>query len=135
EGVIELDDTNVGDVMTPKSAMETLPADVSWDDLLAFVIKVGRTRIPVYDGHPENIIGILYVKDLLPELAKQRKEDRRPIREILRKPIQVPKSTRLDELLQRFLRERKHLFLVVDEYMNLAGLVTIEDVLEEIVGE
>jgi CBS domain containing-hemolysin-like protein len=135
EGVMELDDANVGDVMTPASEMDLIPVEMDWDQMLQYAVQVGHTRIPVYEGRPENIVGILYVKDLLAELAKPEVEDRRPLRQLLRKAIHVPKSTRLDELLKRFLEERKHLFIVVDEYLNLAGLVTIEDVLEEIVGE
>ena len=134
EGVIELDDANVADIMTPREEMDVISAEVSWHDVLEFVTEVGRTRIPVYNGQRDKFIGILYVKDLFAELRKT-EADRRPLRQLLRTTWSVPTSMRLDELLQQFRQTRNHLALVMDEYRTVAGLVTIEDVLEEIVGE
>lgn len=134
-GVIELDDTDVADIMTPRSDMDAISVDLSWSEMLEFVVRVGRTRIPVYERTLDNIVGLLYVKDLLAELAKAPSAQPRDLRAILRDVKRVPRSTRLDELLQGFLNNRSHLAIVVDEFMHVVGLVTIEDILEEIVGE
>ena len=134
-GVIELDDTDVADIMTPRSKMDVLSLDTPWDDILRFVVRVGRTRIPVYAKHLDNIVGLLYVKDLLAFLLDDHNQRPCDLRDILREVRRVPERKRLDELLQTFLHTQSHLAIVVDEFMHVVGLVTIEDVLEEIVGE
>lgn len=134
EGVIELDDANVADIMTPRDKMDVMSVDLSWNEVLKYVTEVGRTRIPVYNGTPNEFIGVLYVKDLFAELSKP-EQDRRSLHDILRTQWDVPMTMHLDELLQQFRQTRNHLALVSDEYNGVAGLVTIEDVLEEIVGE
>ena len=134
EGVIELDDANVADIMTPRDEMDVISAELGWAEVLEYVTDVGRTRIPVYNSSRNEFIGILYVKDLFSELRKP-ESDRQSLREILRETWSVPTTMRLDELLQQFRQTRNHLALVLDEYNTIAGLVTIEDVLEEIVGE
>lgn len=135
EGVMELGDTDVLAIMTPRSNLDALDVRLGWDEVQAFVVKAGRTRIPVYDGTLDNIVGILYVKDLLKELSVSQSQPRKTLRDLLRKPWFVPTIKPLDELLQDFLQTRNHLAVVVDEYTSVAGVVTIEDVLEEIVGE
>lgn len=134
EGVIELDDANVADVLTPRDKMDVMSVSLGWDEVLDFVTEVGRTRIPVHNGSANEFLGILYVKDLFIELRKPEAE-RSDLCDILRPTWDVPTSMHLDELLQRFRQTRNHLALVVDEYNAITGLVTIEDVLEEIVGE
>ncbi|MCP4190899.1 MAG: HlyC/CorC family transporter [Planctomycetaceae bacterium] len=134
-GVIELDDADVADIMTPRSKMDAIPANTNWEQMLQFVVTMGRTRIPVYGDNLDDIVGVLYVKDLLAELSKNEPHANRNLRSVLREAWQVPRSTRLDELLQKFLHTRSHLAIVVDEFTHVVGLVTIEDVLEEIVGE
>jgi putative hemolysin len=135
EGVMELGDTDVLAIMTPRSNLDAIDVSLGWDEVLAFVVKAGRTRIPVYDGVLDRIIGILYVKDLLKEWSMSQNQPRKKLRELLRTPWFVPNTKPLDELLQEFLQTRNHLAVVVDEYTSVAGVVTIEDVLEEIVGE
>jgi CBS domain containing-hemolysin-like protein len=135
EGVIELGDVAVSHVMTPRTEMHMLQAQQPWDEVLEYITSVGHTRLPVYDKSRDDIVGILYIKDLLPELAKSSEETRRPITEILRKPLFVPESKAVDDLLQLFQHSRTHIAIVLDEYGGVSGLVTIEDVLEEIVGE
>lgn len=132
EGVIDLADGDVMDIMTPRSNVDAIDVDMQWPDVLDFVVESGRTRYPVYEEKLDHIIGVLYVKDLLPEW----KTGHRPhLRDVLRKPSFVPTSKPLNAMLREFLRTRSHLAIVVDEYESLAGVVTIEDVLEEIVGE
>jgi len=134
EGVIELHDADVADIMTPRSRIDALEVNASWDEIVQFVIRHRRTRIPVYEETLDRVVGVLYVKDMLPELARPAK-DRRPLRLLARKPWFVPRTKKVDDLLREFLRTHNHMALVLDEYSAVAGLITIEDVLEEIVGE
>ena len=135
EGVIELGDADVLDIMTPRSEIDALDASLSWPDVLRFVVDVGRTRIPVFEDKLDNIVGILYVKDLFPELNKTPAGLQIPLRQLVREPWFIPATKAVDELLGEFLRTRNHMAVVVDEYRAVAGVVTIEDALEEIVGE
>jgi magnesium and cobalt transporter len=131
EGVLRMADRTAGDVMVASPRMDLLDIDESYDELLAQVIEFGHSRFPVYDGKRENIIGILMSKDLL----KMQRSPGLSLRTLLRPAIFVPESKRLNELLRDFRSNRNHLAMVVDEFGNTAGLLTIEDVLEEIVGE
>jgi CBS domain containing-hemolysin-like protein len=135
EGVIDLGDAFVSQIMTPRTDMEMIHVDAPWNEMLSTVIESGHTRIPVFDKTRDDIIGILYSKDLLPELATGNPESRTPIREIIRKPLFVPETKAVDDLLTMFRQLRTHIAVVLDEYGGVSGLVTIEDVLEEIVGE
>jgi CBS domain containing-hemolysin-like protein len=135
ESVIELGDETVSHIMTPRSNIDALDVESSWAEVLRFVVEVGRTRIPVYEDHLDNLIGVLYVKDLLRELRPDRADPHRHWKQLVRDPWFVPTTKPLDEMLQEFLQTRQHLAVVVDEYRAVAGVVTIEDVLEEIVGE
>lgn len=135
EGVIELGDADVSDIMTSRRDIDALAVDLDQREVLTFASDAGRTRIPVYEETLDNVVGVLYVKDLLQEFAKPDGEPQRSVRELLRDAVFVPKTKPLDELLQEFLHTRTHLAIVVDEYESVAGVVTIEDVLEEIVGE
>jgi len=135
KGVIELGDANTSEVMTPRTDMVSMPLNLSWPDMLDFVVSVGHTRIPVYDKNLDDIVGILYAKDLLPELAKDAANRQTPFRSLLREPYFVPETKPIDVLLQEFQQTRNHMAVVLDEYGGVSGLVTMEDVLEEIVGE
>jgi CBS domain containing-hemolysin-like protein len=135
EGVIDLGDAYVSQIMTPRTDMHMLHVDVRWDALLADAIESRHTRIPVYDKTRDDIVGILYVKDLLPELATGDPNSRTPLRDLVRKPLFVPETKAVDDLLQMLQQLRTHIAVVLDEYGGVSGLVTIEDVLEEIVGE
>src|ERR1700712_2712291 len=131
EGVIRMADMIAGDVMVPAGRMDQLDIESDYDELLHVVIETGHSRFPVYDGGRENVIGILMAKDLL---KLQRSPDLN-LRTLLRPAVFVPESKGLNELLRDFRSNRNHLAIVIDEFGNTAGLITIEDVLEEIVGE
>ena len=135
EGVIELSDVVVSEIMMPRTDMVSMPISLSWQEMLQFVVKVRHTRIPVYDKNRDDIIGILYTKDLLPELAKGAAQPAAPWKSLLREPWFVPETKPVDVLLQEFQQTRNHMAVVLDEYGGVSGLVTMEDVLEEIVGE
>ena len=134
EGVMELDDNNVVAVMMHRSRVDALEVSTDWEQMVLFVVESGRTRIPVYQEKIDNIVGLLYTKDLLRESLRGEKK-RRPLKKLLRDPLFVPETTLLDEMLSKFLHVRTHMAIVQDEYGGMAGVVTIEDILEEIVGE
>ncbi len=135
ESVISLGDVQVVEIMTPRTDMISMSADLIWNEALTFVINSGHTRIPVYGKSRDEIVGILHIKDMLQEMAKESQTLRRPIATLLRPPFFVPETKSVDSLLQEFQRGRNHIAVVLDEYGGVSGLVTIEDVLEEIVGE
>jgi CBS domain containing-hemolysin-like protein len=135
EGVIELGDVDVAEIMTPRTDMVSLPIDWPWDEAVKKVTQSGHTRFPVYSRSPDDIVGILHAKDLLVELAKPDESQRLGWPQLLRKPFFVPETKPVDDLLQEFQRSRNHIAVVLDEYGGVSGIVTIEDVLEEIVGE
>jgi magnesium and cobalt transporter len=124
-------DMTAGDVMVAAPRMDLLDIDAPYDELLAVVIDTAHSRFPVYDGGRDNIIGILMAKDLL----KLQRAPELNLRTLIRPAVFVPESKRLNELLRDFRSNRNHLAIVIDEFGNTAGLITIEDVLEEIVGE
>jgi magnesium and cobalt transporter len=131
EGVLRMADMSAGDVMVPATRMDLLDIEADYDTLLGLVIDTAHSRFPVFEDKRENIIGILMAKDLL---KLQRSPDLN-LRTLLRPAVFVPESKRLNELLRDFRSNRNHLAIVIDEFGNTAGLITIEDVLEEIVGE
>jgi len=131
EGVIRMADLTAGDAMVAAPRMDLLDIDAVYEDLLHDVIAAGHSRFPVYEGRRENIIGILMAKDLL----KLQRSPGLNLRTLLRPTVFVPESKGLNELLRDFRANRSHLAIVVDEFGSNAGLITIEDVLEEIVGE
>ncbi len=135
EGVIELADADVSEIMTPRTDMVTLQKSLTWDELLEFIAHSAHSRIPVVDKSRDDIVGLLVTKDLLPELAKGPDAPRQSWTELLREPFFVPETKPIDALLQEFQRTHSHLAVVLDEYGGVSGLVTMEDVLEEIVGE
>ena len=132
--VIELGDQRIHEVMVPRIAMVSLAAGATMEQAIDTVIEEGHSRVPVYEKTIDEIIGILYAKDLLPFL-KGSVEERPSLRSILRTPVFVPVSMSVDDLLHEFQRRKVHIAIVLDEYGGTAGLVTIEDLLEEIVGE
>ena len=131
EGVIRIADMTAGDVMVAAPRMDVLDIDAPFDELLHQVIDTAHSRFPVYEGERENIIGILLAKDLL----KLQRAPELNIRALLRPATFVPESKGLNDLLREFRGNRNHLAIVIDEFGRVAGLITIEDVLEEIVGE
>src|SRR6267378_4004128 len=132
--VIELGDRRVHEVMVPRTAIVALPATATLEEAIDKVVEEGHSRIPVYEESVDEVIGILYAKDLLPFL-KGSGQQRPNLRSLLRTPVFVPESMSIDDLLHEFQRRKVHLAIVLDEYGGTAGVVTIEDLLEEIVGE
>lgn len=134
ESVMDLADATIAQIMTPRTEMVSISAEVSWDELLRLTSESGHSRLPVHGKSRDEIVGVLHIKDVLIELARGQRQ-RRPLRALLRRPFFVPETKPVNEMLQEFQRGRTHIAVVLDEYGGVSGLVTIEDVLEEIVGE
>ena len=131
EGVIRMADMTAGDVMVPATRMDLVNIDEPFDVMLHGVIETAHSRFPVYQNERENIIGVLLAKDLL----KLQRAPELNIRALLRPAVFVPESKGLNDLLREFQSNRNHQAIVIDEFGRVAGLITIEDVLEQIVGE
>jgi Mg2+/Co2+ transporter CorB len=135
-GVLDLAEMDVSEVMVHRMTIALLDVDLPPRELLAEALDIGHSRIPLYRGEAENIVGVLHAKDLLLALAKvEGRIDALDIPDIMREPWFIPETTSLKDQLAAFLKRQNHFALVVDEYGALQGLVTLEDILEEIVGE
>ncbi|MDH5201473.1 MAG: hemolysin family protein [Candidatus Bathyarchaeota archaeon] len=132
-GVLEMVDTTAHEIMVPRIDIAAVDTENSMEEVLGLIVERGFSRIPLYEETIDNVVGIIYAKDLIKYLA----EGRRPesLKEIGRPPYFIPESKRVDELLAEMRQHKVHIAIVVDEYGGTAGLVTIEDLLEEIVGE
>ncbi len=135
EGVLGVSDLRVRDIMIPRAHMVVIRREADLDELLPVVVESAHSRFPVIAEDRSEVVGILLAKDLLAYCADSARRRRFNVRDILRSAVFVPESKRLNVLLNEFRSGRNHMAIVVDEYGNAAGLVTIEDVLEQIVGE
>ena len=133
EGAVAVSDLTVGDVMVPRAQVVALPGAAPLRELMAQVVESGHSRFPVHGEDKDEILGVLLAKDLLRAVVGG--NGKLGIRELLRPAVLIPESKRLNVLLREFRQSRNHMAIVIDEYGGLAGLVTIEDVLEQIVGE
>ncbi len=133
EGALAVSDMSVGDVMVPRAQMVALPAEAKLLDLMKQVVESGHSRFPVHGEDKDEILGILLAKDLLRGVVADNGPD--SVHRLLRPAVLIPESKKLNVLLREFRQSRNHMAIVIDEYGGVAGLVTIEDVLEEIVGE
>ncbi|RDH84961.1 MAG: magnesium/cobalt efflux protein [endosymbiont of Galathealinum brachiosum] len=134
EGVLQVSEIQVRDIMVPRSHMVVLEEDTAYESMLPVVNESGHSRFPVIGENRDEIEGVLLAKDLLRYVDQESRSDF-DIKDVLRKAVFVPESKRLNVLLKEFRASRNHMAMVVDEYGGVAGLVTIEDVLEQIVGE
>ena len=133
QSILELDETIVRELMVPRTSMVCADVDSPLSDILATILESGHSRIPVYRENNDNIIGLIYAKDLLRFWGQPL--DQIPLEEVLRPPYLVPESKLVSTLLQEFRASRVHIAIIIDEYGGTSGLVTIEDLIEEIVGE
>jgi Mg2+/Co2+ transporter CorB len=135
-GILDLGEMDVSEVMVHRRSMETVDGALPSRQIITEVIESQHSRIPIYEGDPENLVGVLHVKDLLQAIADaDGRMDELDVRGVLREPWFIPETTSLKDQLAAFLKRQNHFALVVDEYGGLQGLVTLEDILEEIVGE
>lgn len=131
--ILELDNTVVREIMVPRTSMAAISVEASVRETIDAIIACGHSRIPVYDGTLDNIIGLLYAKDLLKSWGME--DSGIHLRDLVRQPFFTPETKTLELLLQEFKKKKVHLAIVVDEYGGTSGLVTIEDLLEQIVGD
>jgi len=131
-GIVELSDTTVKEIMVPRIDTVFISLDMEQDEMLEKIAESGHSRFPVYKDTIDNVIGMLYVKDLLRTMVKYEAID---MTTILRKPFFVPESKRIDDLLRDMRRKRVHIAVAVDEYGGVSGIVCMEDIIEEIVGD
>lgn len=142
-GALDLADRTVEEVMLHRSGIEMIDVDIPADDILAHCLASNHTRLPLYKDDPENIIGVIHAKDLLRAIHNLTREtgleggalEKFDVMAVARDPYFIPETTTLDDQMREFLRRHTHFALVVDEYGDLRGLITLEDILEEIVGE
>lgn len=134
EGIFEIGETRVSEIMVPRIDMFTIELKISLSEAVRQIKERGYSRVPVFNKRMDNIVGVLYAKDLL-KIWEEEETNKIKLKDLIRKPYFVPESKKLNDLLREFRREKTHIAIVVDEYGGTAGLVTIEDVLEEIVGE
>ena len=132
EGIVRFGKTEAGQIMTPRVEVDAIDSESSIKEVFAFILEAGYSRIPVYKDSQDNVIGILYIKDLLPYLDQAEDFDWKIV---LRKPFFIPDNKKINDLLQEFRKMKMHMSIVVDEYGGASGIVTLEDILEEIVGE
>lgn len=132
EGIVKFGKTEAVQIMTPRIEMSSIPNNIPFSKVIEFVLEFGYSRIPIHKESADNVIGILYIKDLLPHLKET---DEFPWLDLIRKPFFIPENKKIDDLLQEFRGMKMHLAVVVDEYGGASGIVTLEDVLEEIVGD
>ncbi|RMD85811.1 MAG: HlyC/CorC family transporter [Calditrichaeota bacterium] len=133
--IFEFGETTVKEIMVPRTDMVCIEVHTPYTELLKIVRGKLHSRIPIYKERIDNIVGILYIKDLLPYLYHRKKGAKIDLTKLMREPYFVPEQKKISELLKEFQKNRIHMALVVDEYGGIAGLVTLEDIIEEIVGE
>lgn len=135
-GIVELSKTTVKEVMVPRVDVVIISKDIAVSELIDTIVSCGHSRLPVYDETIDNVIGVLYVKDLLKYfLDDTAVRENIKVADIVRKPYFIPESKRLDTLLREFKRRKVHIAVAVDEYGGISGVVCMEDIIEEIVGE
>lgn len=132
EGIVKFGKTEASQIMSPRIEVEAIDADSSFREVMQTVLEAGYSRMPIFNETPDNIVGILYIKDLLPHLTEVDSFD---WKSIIRKPYFIPENKKINDLLQEFRSMRMHMAVVVDEYGGASGIVTLEDILEEIVGD
>ena len=131
-GVVELSGTTVKEVMVPRTDAVFLSAAASRDELFSSIVESGHSRFPVYEETIDKVIGVLHVKDVLKTLVNDTPFD---VKSLVRKPFFVPLSKHIDDLLKEFRRKKVHIAVIVDEYGGVAGIICMEDIIEEIVGD
>lgn len=131
-GIEDLSSTTTKEVMIPRIDVDFISVDTPQDELLKKIVESGHSRFPVYSESIDNVVGVLYVKDLIAVFAEHKQVE---LEKIIRKPYFVPESKRIDTLLREFKRRHLHIAIAIDEYGGIAGIVTMEDIIEEIIGD
>lgn len=134
-GLVEFKSVSVREVMTPRVDIDAIPEDATYEEVIRIITESGHSRIPLFEESLDIVLGIIYAKDLLPYIAKVRAKKNFTLKEICREAMFIPETKLISDLLHDFQEKNMHIGIVVDEYGGTAGLVSLEDILEEIVGE
>lgn len=134
-GVIDFDETKVSEIMTPRTNMEALEKNAELDEAVKLIVQSGHSRIPIYEEKLDNVVGILFAKDCLRALNSFGQDGKTKLMNLMREPYFVPESKFIMDVFKDLKRNKNHMAIIIDEYGGTAGLVTLEDILEEIVGE
>ncbi|MGE5810873.1 MAG: hemolysin family protein [Ignavibacteria bacterium] len=134
-GIVSFKSVAVHEIMTPRVDIVALPSDTTFDNLLSIITSSGHSRLPLYEDDLDEIIGIIYAKDLLPYIKDKELRIQFNMKKLVRKPIFVPGSKMINSMMYEFQEKKMHIAIVVDEFGGTAGLVTLEDIIEEIIGE
>lgn len=132
KGIEDLSETSVKEVMIPRIDVDFLPLGIPQEELMEKIAASGHSRFPVYSESIDNVVGVLYVKDLINAFSKKESID---LEKIIRKPFYVPESKRIDSLLREFKKRHVHIAIAIDEYGGISGIVCMEDIIEQIVGD
>ena len=132
EGIVKFGRTEACQIMTPRIEVDAIDISSNFKEVLAFILEAGYSRIPVFQDTQDNVVGILYIKDLLPNLSNLNYLEWSTV---IRKPFFIPENKKINDLLQEFKNMKMHMAIVVDEYGGACGIITLEDILEEIVGD
>ena len=137
KGVVDLAEKDAKDIMVPRTDVVFIPTDMPLEEVMDLIAESGFSRFPVYEETIDNVVGILYVKDLMRELVKHKNAADKAfmVKDIVRKPYFIPDSKKINALFHDFRKKRVHIAVAVDEYGGVAGIICLEDILEEIVGE
>lgn len=132
KGIVKFGDMSVKEIMTARVNIVTIEKQTSFEEIINIILESGHSRIPVYEDSLDKVIGVLYIKDIIPHINKEQNFNWLPL---LRTPFFVPENKKLDDLLKEFQEKKIHLAIIVDEYGGTSGIITLEDIIEEIVGE
>ena len=135
QGVVELSNTTVKEVMVPRIDSVFIPADTNREEMHKCIVDSGHSRFPVYEDTIDNVIGILYAKDVLKSLLNNPSSEDFDVRKLMRKPFFVPESKRIDDLMRELRHRKVHIAVVVDEYGGVSGIICLENIIEEIIGD
>ncbi len=135
QSIVLFRDIQAGEIMTPRVDIKAIPVDSGFEDVVNIINETGHSRFPLFEDDLDNVIGIIYAKDILPYFAGGKFNKNFKLKSLARKTMYVPKSKKISELLREFQSKKMHIAIVVDEYGGTAGLITLEDIIEEVVGE
>ncbi len=135
QGIVSFKSVQVHEVMTPRVDITAVSLDTDFDDILKIITSSGHSRLPLYNEDIDNIVGLIYAKDLLPYIKNENLRDEFSLKKLARKAMFIPETKMISELMREFQEKKMHLAIVVDEYGGTSGVITLEDILEEIIGE
>jgi len=135
QGIVSFRSIEAGEIMTPRVDIKAISTEETLKDVISFINETGHSRFPLYKVDPDKITGVIYAKDILPYVKDKQKGEQFSLKSIARKTLFIPKSKKISQLMREFQKKKTHIAIVVDEYGGTAGLITLEDIIEEVVGD